>query len=896
MKTQTQGTGITPSKQASSRLGQRWSWLLCLIFCMAAAANAAQKKVLFYGSTHQSGGVGEKLVNNTPSEFYPIGQGSDIWTPGNANAAKDWSKKTTADFQAFDAIVIGDLYPDTLNIPSRWAGAIANRIIWSAAITGNILLYGEDPEYHAPAQPGAIEIIQQGIRFAADDPAAGPGLFITFSIIDPALPSPVDPSQPCTAHLLSGLGSFSLIAANNDAVRKTYSNPFIDCLTEFELSDWLQSSHSGFLSWPTGYIPLAMVTDVPPEKRTPGYEGLVHLIGKGTFKQFFLTPVTAGRIVGQQHTVTATYLSETGAGISGVTVTFTITAGPNSSQNATRTTDANGNAIWTYTGSGGAGRDTIQATATVSGCPPTARAFVCWSDQIVTISATDPNAVEPPTQGGNPDNGTFVLTRSGNTSQGLTVTLSAGGTAIQGVDYDLISIPVFFDAGVVSVNLSVVPLFDTLSEVPETVIVQVLEGPNCVYAVGTPSEATVIITSAQLATVTITVVDGTLDESGNNPGTLRLSRTYLAGDLPVSLSFSGVASFGADYQVGLPDFSGVATIPDGSSFLDIPIWPVPDSRAEGNETLTVTVLPSPQGNYAVGTPSSQTITILDDDSNQIPLNGWTLTDVTPPYVTSAYSSGINTLPDGSGGWRGQAVGYSFGYYGNTQTNLAFKWNNGSRSLLYWPSGWFFNAPSSSAWAAAASINDACTIVGYVGGYYINMQYGYYQRPGFWRVNQTYATELSVLAPSAANPLNNSATDINQRDDLNGTGGVIVGNNHTANDKDHAVAWIPDANGSYGSVTDLQDIGNGSQFSYTSAINNNGVVVGKGQALNMNNYHAFRSRSANLLPLTLSGQTTRARRPLWMRTQARAMTSTISAKWSAHPIVLPASIAPSTRRR
>ena len=121
------------------------------------------------------------------------------------------------------------------------------------------------------------------------------------------------------------------------------------------------------------------------------------------------------------------------------------------------------------------------------------------------------------------------------------------------------------------------------------------------------------------------MVDSILDETGNNPGTLRLNRTYTVGDMPVSLGFSGTASFGADYQVDLPDFSGVATIPSGSTFLDLPILPVPDSRAEGNETVIVTVLASPQGDYAVGTPSSQTLSILDDDSNQIPLNGWSLT-------------------------------------------------------------------------------------------------------------------------------------------------------------------------------------------------------------------------------------------------------------------------------
>jgi hypothetical protein len=118
-------------------------WLLMTLAVIRV--DAAQKKVLFYGPTHQAGGVGETLVNNNPTEFYPIGQGSDIWTPGNPIVAKDWSKKSTADFQAFDAIIIGDLQSEEHD-PAIWTGAIANRAIWSAAVTGSILLYGEDPE------------------------------------------------------------------------------------------------------------------------------------------------------------------------------------------------------------------------------------------------------------------------------------------------------------------------------------------------------------------------------------------------------------------------------------------------------------------------------------------------------------------------------------------------------------------------------------------------------------------------------------------------------------------------------------------------------------------------------------------------------------------------------
>jgi len=94
-------------------------------------------------------------------------------------------------------------------------------------------------------------------------------------------------------------------------------------------------------------------------------------------------------------------------------------------------------------------------------------------------------------------------------------------------------------------------------------------------------------------------------------------------------------------------------------------------------------------------------------------------------------------------------------------------------------------------------------------------------------------------------------DINQRNDAQGTGGVIVGNSRRANDKDHAVYWQPDANGNYGAPTDLNDTGGGTKFSYASAINNNGIVVGKSQHSSGTSYHAFRSTAQNGVPQGLT---------------------------------------------
>jgi hypothetical protein len=74
-----------------------------------------------------------------------------------------------------------------------------------------------------------------------------------------------------------------------------------------------------------------------------------------------LAPLTATNPVGTTHTVTATATSVSGSPVAGATVTFTVISGPNMGTTGTDVTDASGVATFTYTDSGGAGTDTIQA-------------------------------------------------------------------------------------------------------------------------------------------------------------------------------------------------------------------------------------------------------------------------------------------------------------------------------------------------------------------------------------------------------------------------------------------------------------------------------------------------------------------------------------------------------
>jgi hypothetical protein len=57
--------------------------------------------------------------------------------------------------------------------------------------------------------------------------------------------------------------------------------------------------------------------------------------------------------------------------------------------------------------------------------------------------------------------------------------------------------------------------------------------------------------------------------------------------------------------------TGVVTIPSGQSSVDITITPVDDNLFEGPETVTLTLFDT--GSYDVGSPSTATVTIADND-------------------------------------------------------------------------------------------------------------------------------------------------------------------------------------------------------------------------------------------------------------------------------------------
>ena len=113
------------------------------------------------------------------------------------------------------------------------------------------------------------------------------------------------------------------------------------------------------------------------------------------------TPNTATNVINTDHTVTAT-VTFNGSPLSGATVVFNVTSGPNAGQTASPTTDVNGQATFTYTGAGGVGTDAISASPTASAtatASPTTAATVAATTASPTPTFNAP-AQLPVTGGG----------------------------------------------------------------------------------------------------------------------------------------------------------------------------------------------------------------------------------------------------------------------------------------------------------------------------------------------------------------------------------------------------------------------------------------------------------------------------------------------------------------
>jgi Ca2+-binding RTX toxin-like protein len=228
-----------------------------------------------------------------------------------------------------------------------------------------------------------------------------------------------------------------------------------------------------------------------------------------------------------------------------------------------------------------------------------------------------------------------TLIRSGNLSAAVSATLTpSDGTATAPADYNSSPITVNFAAGQTSQTITIPIVNDNIFESNETVNLT-LSNPTGGAILGPQQTATLTIVDND-PQPTISISPATLSQNEGNSGTTAFVFTVsLSNPSAQSITVNyatanGTATAGSDY-VGN---SGTLTFAAGETTKQITVLVSGDTIFEPDETLTVT-LTSPS-NATLGTTSSSTATILNDD---VALQPGTLA-----FSASIYSVNENGTP------------------------------------------------------------------------------------------------------------------------------------------------------------------------------------------------------------------------------------------------------------
>ncbi|AVS92808.1 Ig domain-containing protein,Calx-beta domain-containing protein [Paracidovorax avenae] len=268
----------------------------------------------------------------------------------------------------------------------------------------------------------------------------------------------------------------------------------------------------------------------------------------------------------------------------------------------------------------GSGTQTV--TYTNNGDGATADSFYLLDEdnnQVVfniTINPSRTASITVSPSSANEDSGTpfvYTVTLSQANSSATTVNLTRSGTATSGTDYTGAVTSVVVPANATSASFSVTPVADTTVEPDETVIFQVANGSG--YSIGNPSSATATIVNDDYPSASIAVSPASVAEDGNANlvYTVNLSQPSPSA-LSIGFSVGGTATSGTDYAA----VNSPLVIAAGQTSGTITVNPTPDTTVEPDETVVI-ILNAGSG-YTVGSPSSATGTILNDDQPALSVN------------------------------------------------------------------------------------------------------------------------------------------------------------------------------------------------------------------------------------------------------------------------------------
>jgi hypothetical protein len=201
-------------------------------FASAATANA--DKVLLYGPSVFGGASSFEGQRAAAQGF-----GVDVVD------AATWSSMTTAQFAQYRAIIIGDNRDS--GEPADLTAAENNASVWGAAVNGNVIVTGADPEYHADPDggndPGALTYIDRAVAFAASAPVQT-GAYVA-----------MDGTYDGPAKVLDAFapGGFTVTNESDDAIHIDPAVAGPSGLSDAVLSDWGNTTHAVFIQYPSAF-------------------------------------------------------------------------------------------------------------------------------------------------------------------------------------------------------------------------------------------------------------------------------------------------------------------------------------------------------------------------------------------------------------------------------------------------------------------------------------------------------------------------------------------------------------------------------------------------------------------------------------------------------------------
>lgn len=206
-------------------------------------------------------------------------------------------------------------------------------------------------------------------------------------------------------------------------------------------------------------------------------------------------------------------------------------------------------------------------------------------------------------------------------------------------DYNNGTQTVTFVSGSLTQNFNVQTNDDTLIENDETFTVE-LEASN--DAVDDTATAVGTILNNDVAQVTVLANRPSTNEDGTgNNGRFRIEineENETGGTLTVDYTISGTATEGDDFTI-----TGNANIPNGSDFTNLNIDPIDDALIEGDETVVITLNSINSTLYEIGTPNTDTVTIVDDDAYVASVASTDATARENPRVDGKFTVSLNSI-------------------------------------------------------------------------------------------------------------------------------------------------------------------------------------------------------------------------------------------------------------